>query len=303
MNEVESGPAAYRGRFAPSPTGPLHAGSLAAALASWLDARAHGGTWLVRIEDLDPPREIAGAAQDIISTLAAFGLESDEPVVFQSERSALYQAALDRLQQQGLVYGCACTRKDVEEMAAQSGARLGVYPGTCRNGTGGRPVRALRVRVPAGSIGLEDRALGHFAQWLERDVGDFVIRRADGLWAYQLAVVVDDAAQGITDVVRGADLLDNTPRQIYLQRALGLRTPRYLHVPIVTSETGEKLSKQTGARPLDRSNVLGELERALQHLGLAPVGAGSREAFLARATGLWRARWAAPSTIGPKATH
>jgi len=188
-------------------------------------------------------------------------------------------------------------------MAAQSGARLGVYPGTCRNGTRGRPVRALRVRVPAASIGFEDRSLGHFAQWLGRDVGDFVVRRADGLWAYQLAVVVDDAAQGITDVVRGADLLDNTPRQIYLRRALGFRTPHYLHIPIVTSESGEKLSKQTGARPLDRSDVLGELERAGRHLGLAPIGADSRDAFLECAIRLWRERWAAASTIARTSTY
>jgi glutamyl-Q tRNA(Asp) synthetase len=299
MIEVGSGSAAYRGRFAPSPTGPLHAGSLAAALASWLDARAHGGTWLVRIEDLDPPRELAGAASDIINTLRLFGLESDEPVAFQSQRTTLYKAALDQLDRQGLVFGCACTRKDMEEVGAQPGARVGVYPGTCRDGTGGRPVRALRVRVPTGSIGFEDRALGHYAQELESEVGDFVVRRADGLWAYQLAVVVDDAAQGITDVVRGADLLDNTPRQIYLQRALGFPTPRYLHVPIVTNATGEKLSKQTGAQPLDRANVVGELERTWQHLGFAPIGAGARDAFLTRAIRLWRDRWSVTSTIAP----
>lgn len=287
----------YRGRFAPSPTGALHAGSLATALASWLDARAHDGTWLVRIEDLDPPRTVAGAAADILATLAAFGLASDEPVVRQSERGDLYAAALARLQAQGLIYGCACSRKDLDDLAAASGLRAGVYPGTCRGGTRGRVPRALRVRVPAEIIEFQDRAAGRFAQLLERDVGDFVVRRADGLWAYQLAVAVDDAEQRITDVVRGADLLDNTPRQIFLQRALGYATPHYLHVPVVTTATGEKLSKQTGAAPLDRDDVPGELERAWQHLGFAPLGAESRDAFLMRAIELWRERRAAALTI------
>ncbi len=290
---------AYRGRFAPSPTGPLHVGSLVAALASWLDARAHGGTWLVRIEDLDPPRTVAGAAEDIVATLCAFGLESDEPIVRQGQRGARYEAALAVLQSSGLVYGCACSRRDSEEIAAQSGLTAGVYPGTCRAGTHGRPVRALRVRVPAEVVAFDDRAYGRFAQALEREVGDFVVRRADGLWAYQLAVAVDDAAQGITDIVRGADLLDNTPRQIFLQRALRLPTPRYLHVPIVTNAAGEKLSKQTGAAALDRADVLGALERAWRHLGFPRIGADTRAAFLARATELWRERWGMPSTIAP----
>ncbi len=281
----------YRGRFAPSPTGALHAGSLVAALASWLDARAHGGGWLIRIEDLDPPREVAGAANDIIEALAALGMTSDEPIIFQHDRGARYEAALERLRSLGLVYGCACSRRDIEEMAAQSGAAAGVYPGTCRGGTRGRAPRALRVRVPAEVVEFEDRACGRFGQQLEHEVGDFVVRRAGGLWAYQLAVVVDDGAQGITDVVRGADLLDNAPRQIFLQRALGLPTPRYLHVPIVTNVAGEKLSKQTGAQPLDRSDALGELERAWQHLGFPPLGADSKEDFLRRAIELWRARW------------
>jgi len=299
MAAADSAAYAYRGRFAPSPTGAMHAGSLLAALASWLDARAHGGTWLVRIEDLDRPRAAAGATADIIDTLAAFGMESDEPVVFQSDRAALYELALERLQQMGLIYGCACSRKDIDEMAAQSGMPQGVYPGKCRDGTHGRPARAIRVRVPAETIDFNDRARGHFAQRLERDVGDFVVRRADGLWAYQLAVVVDDAAQGVTDVVRGADLLDNTPRQIFLQHAFGYPTPRYMHVPIVTNAAGEKLSKQTGAQPVDRLGALADLERAWQHLGFARLGADSREAFLARAVELWGERWAAPSTIAP----
>jgi glutamyl-Q tRNA(Asp) synthetase len=299
MNPTAARTPAYRGRFAPSPTGALHTGSLVAALASWLDARAHGGTWRVRIENLDPPREVARAAQEIIETLAAFGMESDAPIVFQSRRGASYAAALARLQAQGLVYGCACSRRDIEELAAHSGLPAGVYPGTCRDGTRGRPARALRVRVPAEVIGFEDRACGRFAQQLEREVGDFVVRRADGLWAYQLAVVVDDAEQGISDVVRGADLIDNTPRQIWLQRVLGFPTPRYLHVPVVTNAAGEKLSKQTGAVALDRADVVRELERAWQHLGFARIGADSRDAFLARALEQWRARWRLPSTIVP----
>lgn len=281
----------YRGRFAPSPTGPLHAGSLVAALASWLDARAHGGAWLVRIEDLDPPRTVPGADDDIIETLARFGMESDEAVVRQSERDELYAAALDQLHRHGLVYGCACSRSDIAS-ATQAGARTpGVYPGTCRAGTAGRPIRAWRFRV-SGTVAFDDRSGGRLLQDLDREVGDFVVRRADGLWAYQLAVVVDDAAQRITDVVRGADLLDNTPRQIALQRALHLPTPRYLHVPTVLNERGEKLSKQTGARPLDLDDTVAELERAAQHLGLPRIGTTSADAFLRSATAAWAARLA-----------
>lgn len=287
-----SGDHPYRGRFAPSPTGPLHAGSLAAALASWLDARAHGGQWLVRIEDLDPPREVPGAARRILQTLARFGLASDEAPVFQSRRGDLYQAALRQLERADLVYGCACSRADVVAAQRTLGLSADIYPGTCRSGTGGRPARAVRLRVPDAAIGFDDRAGGRFVQNLARDVGDFVIRRADRLWAYQLAVVVDDAEQRITDVVRGADLLQNTPRQIFLQRALGLPTPRYLHVPVVTNPRGEKLSKQTGAAALDADAPLAELERAWQHLGFAPLGARDLAAFLRRATTLWAERWA-----------
>ena len=295
-------PKNYRGRFAPSPSGPLHAGSLAAALASWLDARAHDGVWLVRIEDLDPPREIAGAAAQILATLAAFTLTSDEPVVLQSERVDLYAAALRRLDEAGLIYGCTCSRRQIEETGARLGLKAGVYPGTCRTRLRERVGHALRVRVPVETVDFDDRAVGRYAQSLARDVGDFVVQRADGLWAYQLAVVVDDAAQQITDVVRGADLLDNTPRQIFLQRALSLPTPRYLHVPVVANAAGEKLSKQTGARALDRRDMRGELERAWQHLGFARLGADSVAAFLARATELWRARWFTGPTIGAKET-
>jgi glutamyl-Q tRNA(Asp) synthetase len=296
---AHDGAAGYRGRFAPSPTGPLHVGSLVAALASWLDARAHAGVWLVRVEDLDPPREVAGAARDILATLRRFGFESDEPVVYQSARDLLYAAALERLRAAGLIYGCACSRKDIEEAGRMRGLAAGVYPGTCRAGTHGRPVRAQRVRVPEETIAFDDRACGRYVEHLGRSVGDFVMQRADGLWAYQLAVVVDDAGQRITDVVRGADLIDNTPRQIYLQRALGLPTPRYLHVPVVRNERGEKLSKQTGARALDADDVKGELERAWRHLGFERLGADTQAAFLRRATDLWRQRWGIDVTAPP----
>jgi len=279
----------YRGRFAPSPTGPLHAGSLATALASWLDARAADGAWIIRIEDLDPPRTVAGTAAQIVETLAHFGLESDEPVVFQSTRALLYEAAFARLQSIGLVYGCTCSRKDIEDVvSAQSGRLSGVYPGTCASGAACRkPLRAHRVRVPDEQLGFVDRANGSFSHNLKDSVGDFVIRRADGLWAYQLAVVVDDAAQGITDVVRGADLLDNTPRQIFLQRALGLATPRYLHVPLVFSAAGDKLSKQTGATAVDGQRPLQELQTAAQHLGLGMINASSVNNLLSQAVDLW----------------
>jgi glutamyl-Q tRNA(Asp) synthetase len=277
----------YRGRFAPSPTGPLHAGSLVAALASWLDARAHGGTWLVRIEDLDPPREAPGAAQDIIDTLAGVDLVSDEPALFQSTRGAAYADALARLRSRGMVFGCTCSRRDV--MLASGETQR--YPGTCRDRKSLQSdAVAWRLRVTDEPIEFHDRAAGLVAQRLESDVGDFVLRRADGLWAYQLAVVVDDAAQGITDVVRGADLLENTPRQIWLQRQLGVPTPEYLHVPVMTNDSGDKLSKQTGAQPLDRARPLVELERAWAHLGFAPLGADSVAAFLAAAVPLWRNR-------------
>ncbi len=287
-----SGAEPYRGRFAPSPTGPLHAGSLVAALASWLDARAHGGTWIVRIEDLDPPREVAGAARQIIEALAAFGLVSDEPVVWQSSRSDLYREALARLEAVGLIYGCACSRSEIAAEQQRRKLAADVYPGTCRVGTRGRAPRALRLRVTDGAVAFVDRACGRQRQHLAAEVGDFVLRRADGLCAYQLAVVVDDAAQGITDVVRGADLLDNTPRQIFLQRSLAAPTPRYLHVPVVTNARGEKLSKQTGAAALDLDSVAAELERAWQHLGFPALGARTVAGFQQRAVELWRERWA-----------
>ena len=261
----------YVGRFAPSPTGPLHAGSLAAALASWLDARAHGGQWLLRIEDVDGPRAVAGAAEAIVATLAAFGFEHDGEIMFQSTRDAAYQAAFDRLRTAGAVYACACTRREIADSVAgvheHAFGRELVYPGTCRDGiAAGRDARAWRVRVPAGNLGFDDGYAGAQAQDLARDVGDFVLRRADGQWAYQLAVVVDDAAQGVTHVVRGADLLDSTARQIHLCRLLDFPLPRYMHVPVVTNHAGEKLSKQTRALALDPAARERELEAAWRHL-------------------------------------
>jgi glutamyl-Q tRNA(Asp) synthetase len=232
----------YRGRFAPSPTGPLHFGSLVAALGSYLDAKAHGGEWLVRIEDIDTPRTVPGAADDILRTLERFGLEWDGPVLYQSSRLEAYQAALERLS----VFPCGCSRKDVGDR----------YPGTCRNGIQGRvDMPSWRFRVPDQIVSFEDRRMGPQHQNVHDYVGDFVLKRADGLFAYQLAVVVDDAYQGITDVVRGEDLLDSTARQILLQRALGLPQPRYMHLPVVLNEAGQKLSKQTGATPLDPDRV------------------------------------------------
>ena len=289
---------AYRGRFAPSPTGPLHAGSLVAALASWLDARAHNGQWLVRIEDVDTPRCVPGADQLILQQLAACGLQPDEPPVYQSQRSHLYQQALERLVAQGLAYPCGCTRQDIALALAATGQarqRHGelVYPGTCRHGLNGRAARAWRfltlnsasnmplatVQRPQAAINSiasseqgnttwQDRRLGKQAQNVSREVGDFILRRADGLWAYQLAVVADDAAQGITHVVRGEDLADNTARQILLQRALGFAQPAYLHTPLVLGANGEKLSKQNGAQPIDTSCPLSALEAAGRTLGL-----------------------------------
>ncbi|MEH0164496.1 tRNA glutamyl-Q(34) synthetase GluQRS [Roseateles microcysteis] len=283
----------YLGRFAPSPTGPLHAGSLVAALASWLDARAHGGRWLVRIEDVDGPRCVAGADRTILQQLAVCGLLSDEEPVWQSQRGEIYQQALNRLQAMGLAYGCACTRADIArawEAAGQSQQRHGelVYPGTCRAGLQGRQPRAWRLLTQgSGIIEWTDRRLGRQRQDLEREVGDFVLKRADGLWAYQLAVVVDDALQGITDIVRGEDLADNTPRQIWLQRQLGLPLPRYLHTPLVLGENGEKLSKQNGAKALDLSDPLAALRQAACALGLH-ADARHLPDWLAAAVQAWR---------------
>ena len=342
----------YIGRFAPSPTGPLHAGSLVAALASWLDARAHGGRWLVRIEDVDAPRCVPGADALILQQLARCGLHPDAPPTWQSQRGAAYQAALDHLVAAGLAYPCACSRQEVAAAQAAAGitrqrGRELPYPGTCRperGGLHGRAPRAWRLHTvrceqrwlvegstavaphpclspegrgqsalpvlpplavgeggsegaprdsrngefeqnqpparihpaqtaitseaPTTIIHWHDRRLGAQQQHLSAEVGDFVLKRADGLWAYQLAVVVDDAAQGITHVVRGADLTDNTPRQIALQRAMGLPTPSYLHTPLVLGPDGEKLSKQNGAQALDLHDPSQALREAARHLSL-----------------------------------
>ncbi|MEO7400868.1 MAG: tRNA glutamyl-Q(34) synthetase GluQRS [Polaromonas sp.] len=316
------GATSYKGRFAPSPTGPLHAGSLVAALASWLDARAHQGLWLVRIEDVDTPRCVLGADGIILQQLSACGLAPDEAPVYQSRRGTAYQQALDRLVAHGLAYPCACTRKDIADaltVAGQPRARHGelVYPGTCRGGLQGRAARAWRFKtgknesntaqaqeirsksaIKSGvnnndcEIAWSDRLLGPQHQDVCREVGDFVLKRADGLWAYQLAVVVDDAAQGVSDVVRGQDLADNTARQILLQRALDLPTPRYLHTPLVLGANGEKLSKQNGAQALDIRDPLAALAQAGLALGLpGQAGSSTPAEWLEQALAQWKDRY------------
>ena len=315
----------YIGRFAPSPTGPLHAGSLVAALASWLDARANHGIWLVRIEDVDAPRCLAGLGHTILQQLALCGLHPDQPVMYQSRRADAYQQALEALVQRGLAYACGCSRRQIEASLAQQGtgkARHGelIYPGTCRAHWQGTQAPAWRLRtdiqlkngplalidkrlvapaaiifpaLPTGAtqplsepIRWSDRRLGAQQQDVAATVGDFVVKRADACFAYQLAVVVDDAAQGITDVVRGEDLTDNTARQILLQRALGLPTPRYLHTPLVLGMNGEKLSKQNAAAALDLQQPLTALNAAAQALGLPPQIGQVADALLC-----WTLHW------------
>ena len=284
---------AYRGRFAPSPTGPLHFGSLVAALGSWLDARSRGGEWLVRMEDIDWPRRVSGAADAILATLEACGLEWDGEVLYQSRRTDVYAAAFERLGTTGRLFACACTRREIADSTlpdssahpvhafdAASGEKI--YPGTCRNGLApGRLPRSWRINVANTVLGFGDPIQGHIEQNLESDIGDFVVKRADGLFAYQLAVVVDDAEQGITDVVRGADLLDSTPRQMHLQRLLGLPALRYAHLPVAVNAQGEKLSKQTYAPAITVRKAAEALNAALAFLGQAPpaglVGADARE--------------------------
>lgn len=279
--------AAYRGRFAPTPSGPLHFGSLVAALGSFLDARARGGEWLLRIEDVDPPRVVAGAADAIFRTLDAYGFEWDGAVVWQSRRGEAYEAALELLRQAGRVYGCTCTRKMLAE-AASRGVEGPVYPGTCRHRLPG-PGMAWRLAVPGERIVFPDGLLGRVACDTARECGDFVLRRADGVFAYQLAVVVDDAEQEITDVVRGADLLASTPRQIVLQRMLDYRTPCYRHLPVALDEMGCKLSKQTQAAPLEDNKPLPALVRAGAFLGLDLAPVGSVAEFWAQALEKWSA--------------
>ncbi|WP_440111842.1 tRNA glutamyl-Q(34) synthetase GluQRS [Acidovorax sp. BL-A-41-H1] len=322
----------YVGRFAPSPTGPLHAGSLVAALASWLDARAfnegRGGQWLIRIEDVDIPRCSLSAAESILSQLAACGLRPDGPPLWQSARGHRYQTVLDALVAAGRAYPCGCSRKDIEEAheamghARERHAAL-PYPGTCRHGLSGKAARSWRFAVPAKNppeggastttpaseaisssttgtpfvmrvaghdVWWHDRRLGLQHQNVAEAVGDFVLRRADDLWAYQLAVVVDDGDQGITHVVRGEDLADNTARQILLQKALGMPTPRYLHAPLVCGDNGEKLSKQNGARALDLHAPVAALAQAARVLGLPPLEA-RRENSVPDALAHWVKAW------------
>jgi len=281
----------YRGRFAPSPTGPLHFGSLVAAIGSYLEARSRGGAWLVRIDDLDPPRVVPGAAGDILRTLEACGMEWDGTVAYQGARHDAYHCAVHQLRRQGLVYPCACSRCEIAD-SALPGLGGYVYPGTCRSGVReGKAARALRVRTGGSAIAFDDALQGRIEHDLDRHSGDFVLYRADGVYAYQLAAAVDDAAQGITDVVRGADLLASTPRQIYLQGLLGLPTPRYAHLPVAVNAQGEKLSKQTHAPPIDRRDPLPALNAALAFLGHEPppeaVGGGTG--------GLWK--WAIENWI------
>jgi glutamyl-Q tRNA(Asp) synthetase len=333
----------YKGRFAPSPTGPLHAGSLVAALASWLDARSHGGQWLVRIEDVDTPRTVAGATERILQQLSACGLTSDEAVVLQSTRTALYQQALEQLTAANLAYPCCCSRKDIEAAILAQGktrqrhAEL-VYPGTCRHGM--RPVtqpngasnptpathawrfltEVLKDNQPLALVGhahiatkviasdktqWTDRRLGKQQQDVAQEVGDFVLKRADGCYTYQLAVVVDDGAQGITHVVRGMDLADNTARQVLLQGALNLPTPQYLHTPLVLGANGEKLSKQNGAQALDTSHpaaALAALQQAATALGLPASTNNTIPQALAEWTAAWHNAYRATAVRMDRAT-
>lgn len=278
--------APYRGRFAPSPSGPLHDGSLLTAMASYLDARAHHGQWLLRIEDIDTPRVVAGADAYIMQQLQTLGMHWDAAPVWQSARLPLYQAAFAQLQAQGQVYGCACTRSQLPD---------GPYPGTCRNGLApGQTARAWRLRVAPGPNSVEsftDRWQGPQTQDIAREVGDFILRRADGLWAYQFVVVVDDGLQGITDIVRGADLLDSTARQRLLARLLGYEPPRVMHVPVLCNRQGRKLSKQNHAPALDLSHALDTLFKAWTALGFAHFTAQNIEQFWARAVPIWAARY------------
>ena len=256
----------YVGRFAPSPTGPLHFGSLIAALASYLDARHHGGKWLVRIEDLDTTRCKPQWATSILDTLEALGFEWDGEIVMQSARTAHYQSALERLRDKQLLYTCTCSRKEVSD-SATLGIEGPVYPGTCRQQQHGGVAGALRVLTDDAAVEFDDHVQGRMTQRVESQIGDFIVLRKDGLFAYQLAVVVDDALQGVTHVVRGADLLDSTARQIHLQRHLGFASPAYLHVPIAVNEQGQKLSKQTLAAAISPTNATAHLIAALQFLG------------------------------------
>lgn len=272
------------GRFAPSPSGPLHDGSLVAAMAGYLDARAKNGRWLLRIEDIDTPRVVSGADLVIMGQLKALGMQWDGEPVRQSDRLGDYEVAFKYLLERKFIYPCGCTRQEVGR---------GPYPGTCRNGLApGREARSWRFRVNAGLVSFHDRWIGTQTQDVSRDVGDFIIKRADGLWAYQLVVVIDDAWQGVTDIVRGADLLSSTGRQIQLAEALGYSYPRVMHVPLVLDEHGHKLSKQNYAQPFDCNQPVTTLNRAWQRLGFEPLsGIDTAQAFWTRAIPLWAARF------------
>ncbi|HEY9278316.1 MAG TPA: tRNA glutamyl-Q(34) synthetase GluQRS [Methylotenera sp.] len=261
----------YIGRFAPSPTGPLHFGSLIAAVASYCDARKNHGKWLVRIEDLDRPRTVKGAAYSILQQLESFGFAWDGPVLYQRQRDSFYNEALETLRTKRLIYPCSCTRKEIADSSTNIGIEGVIYPGTCLQ----QPIKphapiAWRIKTNASKISFEDAIQGKISQTLNTDIGDFILKRADGLFAYQLAVVVDDAAQGITNIVRGADLLDSTPRQIYLQKQLHYLQPQYAHIPVACNFAGEKLSKQTLARPISDSNANQLIYEALLFLGQQP---------------------------------
>ncbi len=290
----------YRGRFAPSPTGPLHFGSLVAAVGSYLEAKTHHGTWLVRMEDLDTPRTVAGAASAILHTLETYGLLWDGPILYQSERTGAYEAALHELQQSGMAYPCACSRREIADSALHGVEGL-IYPGTCRNGIPpDKQARAWRVRTDNTPIDFDDALQGRIVQQLEDEIGDFVVRRADGLFAYQLAVVVDDAFQDISHVVRGADLLLSTPRQIWLQRLLGLPSPHYLHLPVAVNAAGEKLSKQTLATPVAANDVSATLWQVLEFLRQEPPPELRRETLPI----VWQwalANWRAERLVGIRA--
>ena len=261
----------YIGRFAPSPTGPLHFGSLVAAVASYCDARKNHGKWLLRMEDLDRPRTDRGAADTILQQLESFGFEWDGPVVYQSQRDSFYNEALETLNAKQLIYPCTCTRKEIADSSTNIGIEGVIYPGTCLQ----QPIKpdapiAWRIKTDSIKISFKDAIQGEISQNLQFDIGDFILKRADGLFAYQLAVVVDDAAQGITNIVRGADLLDSTPRQIYLQKQLNYLQPQYAHIPVASNAAGEKLSKQTLAAPIDTFKTSIQLIQALHFLGHTP---------------------------------
>lgn len=261
----------YVGRFAPSPTGQLHFGSLVAAVSSYCEAKTHDGKWLLRMEDLDKPREVKGAATTILKQLEAFGFEWDDTILYQSQRSEFYADALALLKNQHLVYPCTCTRREIADSSLHLGIEGAIYPGTClHHAIKDNAATAWRIKTPNKIFCFNDAIQGNTCQNLHQDIGDFILKRADGLFAYQLAVVVDDAAQGVTNIVRGADLLNSTPRQIYLQQMLHYSTPYYAHVPIACNSAGEKLSKQTLASPLQTEKNTYHLFCALQFLGQRP---------------------------------